>query len=246
MAIKKTLIEIVKQLLSDMDSEDVNSISDTVESQQVASIVEQVFYDMVAARRIPEHEGLIKLTASADSAYPTHFTFPDNVKHITHVWYDKSDDGSLEYDAVYWMEPMQFLEMCDAHSSDYDTVLDKQAGTSLRITNNKHPSYYTSFDDENIVMDSYKSTVESTLQQSKVRAYGVTIPVFSQTDSYTPDIDNVLFPLLIAEARTMCFELLGGGTTQVIDRAARRQRAWVQNDKHKLPSRGHWNDFGRK
>ena len=40
MAIKKNLLEIVQNILSDMDSEEVNTISDTVEAMQVAQIVE--------------------------------------------------------------------------------------------------------------------------------------------------------------------------------------------------------------
>ena len=37
---KTTLLQIVQSILSDMDSEEVNSISDTTEAQQIASVVE--------------------------------------------------------------------------------------------------------------------------------------------------------------------------------------------------------------
>jgi hypothetical protein len=35
---KRTLLEMVQSILSDMDSEDVNSISDTNEAEQIASV----------------------------------------------------------------------------------------------------------------------------------------------------------------------------------------------------------------
>lgn len=231
MAIKKTLLQIVQSILNDMDSEDVNSIDDSVEAGQVASIVEDVFYEMAATREIPEHKGLLKLTAAADTDTPTHFSYPTNVKGIECVWYDTSDDGSLEYEEIKYIAPLEFLALVDPRSSNYDSVLDLNGGTTLRITNNAHPTYYTSFDDENIVMDAYKSTVDTTLQESKVRAYGSTIPTFSQTNSYVPDLDAEYFPYLISEAKSRCFDVFKGGTTAKIDQSSRRQRAHMQNDR---------------
>ena len=58
---KSTLLQIVQSILSDMDSEDVNSSTDTVEAQQVASVVEDTYFNIIAARDIPEHNKLIPL-----------------------------------------------------------------------------------------------------------------------------------------------------------------------------------------
>ena len=44
---KKTVLEIVQDIMNDMDSDKVNSISDTVESQQIAQTVRTVFESMV-------------------------------------------------------------------------------------------------------------------------------------------------------------------------------------------------------
>jgi len=85
---KTTLLQIVQSILSDMDSEDVNSISDTVEAQQIGSVVEDTYYNIIAAREIPEHNKLMTLTAMADSAKPTHFKYPTNTKHIDRVEYN--------------------------------------------------------------------------------------------------------------------------------------------------------------
>ena len=42
---KRTLLEMVQSILSDMDSEDVNAVSDTLEAQQVASVIEDTYYN---------------------------------------------------------------------------------------------------------------------------------------------------------------------------------------------------------
>ena len=60
---KSNLLQIVQSILSDMDSEDVNTISDTVEAQQVASVVEDTYFNIIAARDIPEHNKLIPLVS---------------------------------------------------------------------------------------------------------------------------------------------------------------------------------------
>ena len=134
---KYTLLEMVQKVLSDMDAEPVNSIGDTTESDQIASIIEDTFYVMITNRIIPEHNSLIKLTALSNSNFPTHFQYPANTNNITGVWYDKSDDDSFEYKPVEWMEPMDFLYMVDNVQSDYVSVEDREAGTTLRIRNNK-------------------------------------------------------------------------------------------------------------
>ena len=52
---KRTLLSMVQSILSDMDSEDVNAISDSIEAQQVASVIEDTYFNLVSARDIPEH-----------------------------------------------------------------------------------------------------------------------------------------------------------------------------------------------
>lgn len=246
MAIKKTLLSIVQEVLNDMDSEDINNISDTVEAQQIASVAESVFYDMIAAREIPEHRELIKLTALSDSAYPTHFIYPENVRVLDKIEYDVSDDSTYEYREIFWKEPEDFLRIIDGVSSDYTSVYDKNGGTHLRIKNTQHPTYYTSFDDYYIVMDSHKSSIDTTLKEIKTRAFGIKYPVFSRTDSYIPDLDGDMYRYYINEVKSMCMSLYKGGSDPKVEQAARRQKSYVQNDRYRSKRGNHWNDFSRK
>ena len=80
-----TLLQIVQRILNDMDSEEVNSIDDTSEALQVASVVEDTFYAIISNRLIPEHKEMTKLTSTSSSSTPTHFTYPDNATNITKV-----------------------------------------------------------------------------------------------------------------------------------------------------------------
>jgi hypothetical protein len=243
MAMKKTLLEITQNVLSVLDSEDVDAIGDTEEALQVVDIIEAVYYDIISTRDIPEHHELIKLTALSDSAYPTHFTYPENVKVIEKLDY-KNSDG--DYRTITWCDPLAFLDRTDGLQSDYTSVSDKNAGTTLRIANTVHPTFYTSFDDNYIVMNGHETTVEATLQASKVRAYGVVYPVFDKTDgSSTPDLDAVLFPYFINECKSTAQSLLKGGSDPKTEQAARRQKSFMQNDQYKTKRGNPWSNYGR-
>ena len=244
--IKKTLLQIVQDILSDTDGEPINSLSDSLEGEQLAVIVEHAFYDMVALREIPEHKELIKLVPLSNSVYPTHFYYPENVTHITDVWYDTSDDDDREYSPVRWCEPEEFLRLSDGKGSDWTAVVDINSGTTLRITNNKHPQWYTSFDDYYIIMDSWLSTEDDTLQESKIRAMGTRIPEFDRfNDDYIPDIDASYFPHLIAESRARAMDFFKGGVTQKAEQASRRSKSYMRDDRYRTNRANVRNKYGR-
>lgn len=240
---KTTLLQIVQSILSDMDSEDVNSISDTVEAQQIASVVEDTYYNIIAAREIPEHNKLMALTAMSDPNKPTHFKYPTNTKSIKRIEYNVGTIADKDFREITWVDPVVFLDRMDEDGllvETYDGNLD------IFVRTDTAPNYYTSFDDEYIIMNSYDSSVEDSLQASKSRAFGSTYPTFSQTDSFEPDIDNTLMPLLLAEAKSTCFSLFKGGSDPKVEQAARRLKSYVQNDMYKSVRPNKRPHYGRK
>ncbi len=239
---KTTLLQVVQSILSDMDSEEVNSISDTVEAQQIASVVEDTYYNIIAARDIPEHKKLMSLTALADSSRPTHFRYPDNTKQVERVDYNVGTASEKDFREIHFVDHKYFLDNMNEEGVLVETVSD---GIDIFVSNDRAPSYYTSFDDYHIIMDSYDASVESTLQQSKIRAFGSTYPVFSQTDDHEIDIDNTMMPYLLAEAKSTCFSLFKGGSDPKVEQAARRLKSYVQNDMYKTKRANTRNNYGR-
>lgn len=240
MATKYTLLEIVQKVLSDMDSEEVNSISDSSEAMQIASLVEDVYFGMVNTRLIPEHYELLRITPLADTARPTHFKMDEEVRRIDNLWYETTSGG---YRAIQYVEPLTFLSRTDNISSDYDTVTVN--GTKLRIRNDEDPSYYTVFDDEYVIMNSYNSATEDTLQLSKVRAYGVKTPVFTVSDTFVPDLDLTNVNHLIEESKARAMSVFKSGVDPKTEQAARRQRYAIQNDLHRVGMKRSLSTYGR-
>ena len=243
---KKTLLEMVSSILSDMDSEAVNSISDTVEAQQVASVIEDVYYNIIAARNIPEHQQLLKLTSLSSSVRPTHFQYPTNTRDIVDLSYNIDTQGGVNYQEIHFVEPLDFLKQMPYNNPDSTLVVpDAVASTSLVIFKDRMPTYYTSFDDLHIVMNAYDASVESILQASKTRAYGTVYPTFTIADSFTPDLDDTMLPYLLAEAKSTCFSLFKSGSDPKVEQAARRLKSFVQNDMYRTKRPNVRNHYGR-
>lgn len=245
MAIKKTLLEIVQEILSAMDSEAVNTIADSEEAGQVADVVESTFYNIIATRDVAAHERLLRLTALSDSEYPTSFVLTDTVKHINKVWYNTETVAAPRFTEIQFLEPSEFLSRLDGVQEDFVLVFEPVAGAPVKVRTNQNPKFYTSFDDTYLIFDGYDNTVESTLQQSKIRALGAVFPTFEKTDDYVPDLAPQYFPYLINEAKSMAFDVLKGGSTPKVDQAARRQKAYIQNDKYRNDQHKYWPDYGR-
>lgn len=93
---KYTLLELTQSILASLGSDEVNSIGDTSESQQVVNIIETVYYNMAARSQLPEHEGLIQLIGSDDPIKPVIMTIPANVTKIDWIEYYDSNpsDGT--------------------------------------------------------------------------------------------------------------------------------------------------------
>lgn len=243
---KRTLLEMTQSILSDMDSEGVNSISDTVEALQVASVIEDTFYNIVSVRDIPEHLQLLKITSLSDSTRPTHFEYPENARKLLTVRYNVETTASPSYREIGFVDPLTFLSRMKMTGTNVIKVTDVAGGTSICVRNDTPPSYYTSFDDEHIVMDSYDASVDSTLLTAKTQAYGYVLPTFSQTDGFKPDLDDPMLVYLLAEAKSTCFSLFKSGVDPKVDQATRRLKSYVQNDQHRSQRENKRPTYGRR
>lgn len=241
---RTTLLSMVQSILSDMDSEDVNSISDTVEAQQIASVIQDTYFNLISAREIPEHKQMLQLTSLSNSQKPTHFRYPNNTKEIEVLFYNTATSGST-YTQVYFLEPIDFLNRVDETATNVLQVGTVAGEVPVFVYTDRMPKYYTSFDDDNIIMDAYNSSIESTLQTSKSRAYGTIYPTFSITDSFEPDLDDTMLPYLLAEAKSTCFSLFKSGSDPKVEQAARRLKSYVQNDMYKTRRENKRPKYGR-
>lgn len=92
---------MTQEILSAMSSDEVNSISDTSESLQIATIIKRKYYDIISRGDLPEHNQVFQLTPSLDETQPTLMFIPDGIGRIEYIkYYDTNiaDDGNSQDD----------------------------------------------------------------------------------------------------------------------------------------------------
>lgn len=247
---KKTLLDIVQDIMNDMESDNVNDIAESVESDQVASIVRQTYEDLVDELDLPHTMETFQMTASGTTLRPTHMSLPDSISRLEWIKYDCREEVAdpIVYRTIPYMEPYDFVNMCmsrDSTDADVQSVTDP-TGVTLLIYQKAPPSYWTSFNDETIVFDSFDEDIDSTLQSSKTLCYGMKRPSWTHTNAAIPDLPENLFALFRAEAKARAFAYLKGAPHPKAEQTARRFRVrsqrnrWRQNGGLKTP------DYGRK
>lgn len=308
-----SLLQMTQNVLARLQSDAVNSINDTPESQLVANIIQQKYYDIAARGMLPEHNSIFQLTASGDPTKPVTMTVPAGITEIQWIkYFDTSIDDSMQQDqfgafshdlnldivsSQSWtttssssltigtgsktfvvasstlpVTPGQGVLATSGTNSMFGTVLT-YSGTNLTInvtstigsgtfsswvltTSNSasvagykyvqilpfeefmdmvnkfnpsdsdvasytfiengenftlyyktdfQPQYCTVLTNEWVLFDSLDLTQDTTLQSSKTLVFGQLIPPFQMTDNFVPDLDDLQFSLLIAEAVALAF-----------------------------------------
>ena len=77
-----TLLELVQDIMNDLEGDEIASITETVESTQVAQIVKTCYMEMMANRNWPHMKQLFRCTEAADSTTPTFLTIPTDIKEV--------------------------------------------------------------------------------------------------------------------------------------------------------------------
>lgn len=246
---KLSLLELVQDILNDLDSDNVNSIYDTVESEQVAQIVKSTYFAMMSNRNWPHMKKLISLTASGDEAYPTHMKLDDKVKELCFINYNKAKVGDTRklYQQVRWMEPDDFLRVTNNRNNTQDVIdiITDRSGVELLIRNDQPPSYYTTFDDDYIVFDSYDKAVDDTLQESKVQAQGYVYPTWEMDDYFVPFLPDEAFTLLLEEAKSRASLKLKQTQDIKAEQEAGRQNRWLARKDWRVQGGIQYPNYGR-
>ncbi len=247
---KMTLLEMTQDILNDMDGDEVNSIDDTFESQQVAQIIKTCFFEMVSNRNWAHLRQSIQITPSGNSAYPTHMIVQEEIKELSFINYNKAKVGTTkkEYSSVRWVEPDDFLRVTNKRNSDKDDVdvIQDYTGVELLILNDEAPSYFTSFDDKHLVFDAYDSDVDSTLQQSKVQAMAYVMPSWEVDDDFIPNLPTEAFSGFLEEAKRTAMFKLKQVNDVIADQKAARQQRWLSRKNWTVNGGVQYPNYGRR
>lgn len=243
---KYTLLETVQLILSAMDSDEVNSISDTTESLQVANMAKSVFYDMCVDMNFPAYANLFQLEASLDPTKPTLMTAPKSLmRRLDWVKYDNIDptlgETTADYVDLCYIPFNDFLVRQTGFRSDTSGVGEMSVvvqGETFKFMyqTDQFPLYWTTFDDKTYLFDSYRSDIDVTLQKSKTMCSGLQYQLFLLEDNFTPSIEPDQFSYFMNKLKVRAFTELKQQDNKEASMEARRQKIVQQKRKRQTPN----------
>jgi hypothetical protein len=250
---KMTNLEMVNDILSDMDAEEIAAIGDTVESNQVFAVMKSTFDGMVAKRDIPEHKGLFELTET-DANSPSVMTLPANVIEMDWVQMDVRTDETAgvarRYTEIDYVEPEEFI-LRTRNRNDTDTTVDilditvYTGDTEVMIRNDRAPSMYTSFDDASIMFDAYNVALDTFIPSLKTQCWGTLEPTWVATDGGTQDMDLDLFPKFLSISKNRSNAVVKSASNPNEERWERKLTISAQATQHRARKLVRPTDFGR-
>jgi hypothetical protein len=251
---KTTLLELTQGILSVADGDEVNSISDTIESDQCARVIRDEYNIIADEFDLKMSETLTQLTATGAST-PIRMDRPEGFHSIETIWYDKrllvGDDPNFE--EIIFQDPETFLKSSmslNASDTDVSTLTLTDSGHTLNFRNNRAPTYWTILEGyDEIYFDSFDGDLETNLQASKSLVKGVQRPTLALTDAAVPDLPENLMVLLRNRAQAFYFDVYKDGTTREIDKRQRHSEVRSQRKKYvtkKLQQQRTGPNYGRK
>ena len=196
---RKTLLEIVQSTLGSMDSDAVDSIGDTIESEQVAITAQEQYLELATYQTIPQFEQLTQLVGMSDNTQATVMKLPEGATDIKDVRYKHTDiKGNTQFMDVCFLEKDEFLDMQLKLRISDPNVAENVFEGNIRVPyrNDRGPCYYTSFDDEHLVFDSIDTVVQldDTLHNDNSLVIAYIIPEFELRDDFIPAVPDKLVP----------------------------------------------------
>jgi hypothetical protein len=226
--VKKSLLEIVQDILNDIDGDNVNSISETEEALQAAYIVKSTFEELMTLKDAPHLRRLTTLDNVSDITKPNYLKLPENLSRLDFVKYNKKtdDEDADRYGDVRYMHPDDFTSYCNNRNPEHDNidVITDFDGTKLNIITDQAPKFYTSFDDRHVVFDGWVKDISTTLVEGESQALMYLIPEMRLEDDYVAPIPIEWFPYLIAEAKSAATYKLRQVPDHKEEQKSKRQR----------------------
>lgn len=239
-----TLLEMTQLMLAALDSDEVNSITDTVESNQVAQLLRGVYYDLATELELPVHSGLFQLTPSGDAAIPCIMSLPTRVIRLDWVKYDRrlAEDtypDFVEVEQVSWEDFLVLSYSLRELTSDVAdmTVTSDYSDDEFTIIvrTDSFPERWVALNNRQLIFDAYDSEQDTTLQASKTMCHGQMYPEFTLQDSFEPELDPTQFAYFLNRAKVRAFAELKQVQNSEAASEARNQKIIIQKRARRLP-----------
>ncbi len=143
---KLTLLEIVQDMLTATDSENVTGVGQTEDAGMCVNIANREFERLISGYRWRHTRTLGKLEVTSNL---NEMTLPTTAIAL--------DPNTMYYagDRVYWMDHDRFLAYTITRNTSESNISEVN---NVHVYTDRNPQYFTSFNDSTIVFDSYPNS----------------------------------------------------------------------------------------
>lgn len=243
---KRTMLKYVQLILSAMDSDEVETYNETVESLQVSDILEQSYFEIIDRR---DWEFLKHRTRQldADATSVVSLAIPSDVMHVELIRYYDYDIS--KYKDVTYVAPDAFLIKYQGLDSTQTNIVSATVadGVTINIYNDRAPTEWTSFDESTITFNAYDAAneIDGVSVASSVSLATIE-PAWTAGDSFVPDLPSRMSSLLLNEALSACWLYVKQEANQKAEAIARRQFARMVHLERRAVKDEKVRDYGRK
>lgn len=182
-------LKLVQKVLSALDMENVNEIGDTVESEQVAEIIDKVYADVLRDYPWPHLYTIGTLEVTDENNV---MRLPTDVFQVDWIRYNKKE--------LSYLSPKDMVILLDSRDVTLDNIDANGCYTD------RDPVYWTTFDDYNITFDSYNGTLEA----NKSKCQFIRDPGMVADDETNFDLPSRFVPVLLSGCLAEGFLTLKG------------------------------------
>jgi len=142
---KRTLLDLTQDVLSALSSDEVNSIGDSTESLQVATIIKNKYFDIINRVNLTKHDQLVQLDPSLDPTIPVIMYVPDGVAEIVWLKYFNTnliDPGAVSSHGKHDTNTdiVNFVDGIPQHVPGYAYVTILPVGQFIDMVNSFNPN----------------------------------------------------------------------------------------------------------
>lgn len=223
---KYTLLKMVQLVGAAINSDEIDSLGETREANDIQTILEQALNDLTT-RRAWEflRDQIMPLDAGTTVAS---LVIPDGVTDLQEVRYSSARvlGDPKQHRVMRYITPAEFLDMSNRHSPSASNVeeITGPGGILLYVKNDTPPSVYTTFDESELFFDSYNAETDPTgldVANSIIIAT-VSITTASADPTWVAPIPERMFQVWLYESYAMASNQLRQFDNPRYERMARR------------------------
>ena len=198
----KTILTLMQKIADAIDSDEIDSIDETIEATKIMGILEDTYQEVID-RRTWEFikDRLLPLEARQAGDPINLLRIPEAVSKIDDIKHYNSTTSQPM--SLTYLEPLPFVNFVMQRNPDRDDVdvILSTDGIALYIANDIPPQYYTSFNETTITFDAYETVKGAGNQVADSVIMAHVLPVVDFTDpTATLPIPKRMETLILNEA----------------------------------------------